>query len=82
MYLVPLGDDLTSDCVVRFKIFLVSQTYLVQPDLLVRYATGLEFGKCIVFRKQMVVRSIDTVRSYTFFFAYSVIQRMVTGCRC
>ena len=55
LHLVTHGDGLTSNCIVRFNVFLECQTYLVQPELFVGDATGLEFGNCILFRKQMVV---------------------------
>ena len=67
MNLIALGDSLMSDCIVRFNIFLASQTHLVQPELLVSDAAGLEFGECIRWREQPVVRSIDTIGSYAFF---------------
>mmetsp|Transcript_64384 Transcript_64384/g.74129 ORF Transcript_64384/g.74129 Transcript_64384/m.74129 type:complete len:153 (-) Transcript_64384:403-861(-) len=44
LHLVTHGDGLTSNCIVRFNIFLVNQTYRIQPEFLVGDATGLEFG--------------------------------------
>ena len=79
LHLVTHGDGLTFDYIVRFNMFLTCQTYRFQLELLVDNATELEFGNCIMFRKWMILRSIDTVCSYVFFFTYSVIQRVVTG---
>ena len=41
LYLVTLGDGLTCYFVIRFNIFLVCQTHLVQLELLVGDATGM-----------------------------------------
>ena len=38
LYLVALGDSQTCNCIVRFNIFLASQTQLVQQELLVSVA--------------------------------------------
>ena len=32
LHLVALGDSLTCNCIIRFNIFFVSQTHLVQPQ--------------------------------------------------
>ena len=50
LHLVTLGDGLTCYFVVRFNLFLVCQTHLVQPELLVGDATGVQFGDCVLFR--------------------------------
>ena len=47
LHLVMLGDGLTCYFIVRFNVFLACQTHLVQPELLVRDATGMQFGDCI-----------------------------------
>ena len=74
------GDGLKCDFIVWFNIFLASQIRLVQPELLVRDATGVQFGDCVLFRfEQMVIGTVYTICTYTFFFAYSVVQRVVTG---
>ena len=46
--LVTHGDGLTSNCIVRFNVFLVCQMYQFQLELLVDDTTGLEFGSCIM----------------------------------
>ena len=74
-------DGLTDNFIVRFNISLACQTYRFQLDLLVFDAAGMEFGDCIKFRKQMLIGSINIVSSCTFFFAYLVIQRLVTSNR-
>ena len=80
LHLVTLGDGLTCYFVVRFNVFLACQTHLLQLELLVGDATRVQFGDCVLFRfEQMVIGTVYTICTYTFFFAYSVVKRVVTG---
>ena len=64
LHLVTLGDGLTSYFIIRFNIFLACQTHLVQPELLVGDATGVQFGDCVLFRfEQLVIGAVDTICS-------------------
>ena len=64
LHLVTLGDGLTCYFVVRFNIFFACQTHLVQSELLVRDATGMQFGDCVFFRfEQSVIGAVDTICS-------------------
>ena len=45
LHQVILGDSLTYYFVVRLNVFLECQTHLIQPELLVGDAAGLEFGE-------------------------------------
>ena len=51
-------------------------------ELLVGDDPGVQFGDCVLFRfEQMIIGEIYIICTYTFFFAYSVVQEVVTGYR-
>ena len=62
LHLVTLGDGLTSYFIIRFNVFLACQTHLVQPELLVGEATGMQFVDCVLFRfEQVLVGAVYTI---------------------
>ena len=50
LHLVTHGDGLMGYFVIRFNVFLTYQTHLVQAELLIWDATGMQFGGCVLFR--------------------------------
>ena len=77
MHLGLLRDSLTDNSRVRVLILSTVQTNHFQPVDLGGDVTGLEIGNRAVDRKQMRVLFYNAICS--FFFAYLVIQRVVTG---
>ena len=64
LYLVTLGDGLTSYFIIGFNIFLACQTHFVQPELLVGDATEVQFSDCVLFIfEQSVIVAVDTLCS-------------------
>ena len=52
----------------------------MQPEFFVRDATGGQFGDYVQFGfEKMVVGAVYTICTQTFFFTYTVVQRVVTG---